>query len=165
MGATPTAAEQALLQYINRARSNPEQEMRDLFNTNSAFVNGSIDAFGANETVAVSQVKGMSARAPVAWNTSLALSAADHNNLMVVFDEQSHNLPGEPGLIARMGNRGFDFSQGGAAGENVYAYSQNVLHAHAGFYIDWGFGPNGIQEPPVTATSSCRPNTIRLVCP
>ena len=148
MGFTPTPAEQLLLQMINRARAAPEDEMRAMFATGNPDVNRSISAFGADEATAVAQVAGMAPLPPVAWNTKLALSADTHNDLMVQFDRQSHNLPGEPSLLGRIANAGFDFSLGGGAGENVYAYAEGVLHAHAGFYIDWGFGPKGIQNPP-----------------
>ena len=94
------------------------------------------------------QVANKPAVAPLAWDPALGRSADTHNNLMVNFDQQSHNLPGEPGVLERMSNAGFEFDRGGAAAENVFAYTRDPLHGHAGFYIDWGFGPGGIQSPP-----------------
>ena len=137
-----------MLQYINRARANPQAEMDALFNTNDPYIAAALDYFGTSESVAKSQVAGITSAAPVAWNTSLAQSAETHNDLMITYDQQSHNLPGEPNLLTRIDNAGFSlFAQGGTAGENVYAFSENILHSHAGFYIDWGDGPNGIQNP------------------
>jgi len=118
-----------------------------LFNSGNASINASVNFFGTSEAIAKAQVNNIQPVAPVAWNASLARSADTHNDLMISFDQQSHNLPGEPTLLARIEQAGFDFSLGGAAGENVYAFAKDILHAHAGFYIDWGNGPNGIQSP------------------
>lgn len=147
MGVTPTAQEQLLLQYTNRARANPQAEMDRQFNTNNADVNNAITYFGSSESAAKAQVKSLPSAAPLAWNTNLAKSADTHNDLMITFDKQSHNLPGEPNVLDRIANAGFDFSLGGSVGENVYAFSRSIEHAHAGFYIDWGNGPNGMQNP------------------
>jgi hypothetical protein len=38
---------------------------------------------------------------------------------------------------------GYDYS---FAGENVYAYSDGISFGHAGFEVDWGVGPGGVQE-------------------
>jgi Ca2+-binding RTX toxin-like protein len=34
------------------------------------------------------------------------------------------------------------------AGENVFAFADSMVHAHASFAIDWGSDANGIQNPP-----------------
>ena len=144
---TPTNEEQLILQLLNRARSDPQAEMDAMFNTGQRNIDGAISYFGTKESTAKGQVANKPAVAPLAWDPGLGRSADTHNNLMVNFDQQSHNLPGEPGLLQRMTNGGFNFDRGGAAAENVFAYTQDPLHGHAGFYIDWGFGPNGIQSP------------------
>lgn len=146
MTSTPTNEEQLMLQLINRARENPYQEMVALFNTGQNNIDGAVSYFNVNQSLALSQVQNVSAVAPVVWNTGLANSADNHSNLMIQYDQQAHFLPGEPGLIERFENGGFVFNGGGAA-ENIFAYSQDALHAHAGFYIDWGNGPGGIQDP------------------
>jgi len=65
---------------------------------------------------------------------------------MIDFDQQSHNLPGEPSLGQRITNAGYSWT---AAAENIFASALSVFYGHAGFAIDWGDNPDtGIQQPP-----------------
>ena len=145
---TPTPSEQLILQLVNRARSDPFGEMQFLLNSGQSNIDAALASFSVNKNAALNQVRDLGPVAPLAWNPSLAKSAETHNDLMIRFDEQSHNLPGEPGLIDRFLDAGFEFNGGGAAAENVFAYTEDPLYGQAGFYIDWGNGPNGIQSPP-----------------
>lgn len=45
----------------------------------------------------------------------------------------------------RIANAGYTYS---GAAENVFAYTQDPLHGHAGWVIDWGSTDTGIQQPP-----------------
>ncbi len=144
---TPNPQEQLMLQLINRARLDPLAEMQAMFATGQSNINGAISAFGVSEALALSQVQGLEPLAPMAWNVSLGNSAKAYSNLMISEDQQSHFLDGL-GLIQRLGAGGYNFELGGGAAENLYAFTQDVLHGHAGFYIDWGIGPGGIQSPP-----------------
>ncbi|MEM6355538.1 MAG: carboxypeptidase regulatory-like domain-containing protein, partial [Pseudomonadota bacterium] len=83
--------------------------------------------------------------APLAWNQNLAQSADVHSQAMINADLQSHNVPGEPGLADRITNAGyFNWSQ---VAENIFAFIEDPVQGHAAFFIDWGPGPNGIQNP------------------
>ena len=64
---------------------------------------------------------------------------------MIQYDMQSHFTPGEVGIGERILNAGYDNMQ--AVAESIFAYAMDVVYAHAGFYIDWGYGPGGIQDP------------------
>jgi hypothetical protein len=64
---------------------------------------------------------------------------------MILDDMQEHNLPGRPGLAARAELFDYDYT---ILGENIFAFGESVFHSHAAFAIDWGSGPNGIQNPP-----------------
>ena len=141
----PTPEEQLILQLINAARENPLGHMNEMFSTGQSNIDGSINFFGVVQATAVSQVAAIASMAPLAWNAELASSAETHNNLLLQYDTQSHHLPDEPGLGQRILDAGYDF---GSVGENVFSYAQDPLYAHAGFYIDWGYGPDGIQDPP-----------------
>ncbi|MDA0283806.1 MAG: hypothetical protein O3B86_10670 [Planctomycetota bacterium] len=66
---------------------------------------------------------------------------------MIQNDLQSHQLPGEAGLLDRIVSAGYDWQFSVRVGENVFAYSLTPAYGHAAFVIDWGFGPNGIQNP------------------
>src|SRR5262249_31749868 len=59
--------------------------------------------------------------------------------------QQSHQLPGEADLFARITNAGY---AAGPVGENIYAYASETFDAHAAFAIDWGNGPGGMETPP-----------------
>ena len=162
---TATPEEQLMLELINRARMDPHAEMQALFNTGQGNIDFAVSFF-ANyadqqddgldndsytaadlEAQALSEVLGLPALAPMNWNDNLATSAATHNDLMIAEDTQSHNLPGEPGYEERFTNGGYDLTAGWAIGESIYGYTQDPLHGHAGYYIDWGFTPTGIQTP------------------
>ena len=81
---------------------------------------------------------GLAPVAPLAWNASLHRAATNHTKLMVVYDEQSHLLPGN----RRWGAAGRRRLPGSAVGENVFAYMNTVFHGHSAFAIDWG-SPTG----------------------
>jgi len=145
----PTTSEQQLiLELINRARANPEGEFDALIQNGQGvtdLIDQAIDSFGVDLSVLAQQLSQYDPAAPLAFNSALESSAATHNDLMIEFDQQSHNLPGESGLGGRISEGGYD--NFAAVSESVFAYAFDELYAHAGFYIDWGLGPNGIQDP------------------
>jgi Ca2+-binding RTX toxin-like protein len=151
--AQPSAQEQYLLELVNRFRANPAAEYNFLVNSGDGDVISSLSYFGVNLSVLASQWGSLVAAQPLAWSDQLNSSATAHNQLMINFNQQSHNLPGEPGLSARINNAGANSYS--AVAENIYAYAQSPFHAHAGFAVDWGdsdtnagngFG-TGIQNP------------------
>src|SRR5687767_4312824 len=143
---TPTAFEQYTVELINQARLNPHGEYGRLVVNAPANVQGALDFFAVDLALLATQFAALTPAAPVAWNADLGDSSQTHTNLMLADDEQSHNLPGEPDLVARFEDAGYtDFS---TIGENIYAFASDAFFAHAGFFIDWGFGPGGIQDPP-----------------
>jgi len=97
-----------------------------------------LDAFRAD-------IADFTAVAPLAWNDNLSLAATTHSAGMIQFDQQSHNLPGEAGLGERITDAGY--TGWSTVGENIFAYSRSALYAHVGFFVDWGNGPNGMQDP------------------
>ena len=151
MATEPSATEQLMMEYVNRARSDPLGELdrlitsRDPVTGAEASITSALRFFNVDVNVLYSQLNGVAAVAPLAWDLSLGTSARTHSQLMISFDDQSHNLPGEPSLRDRIELAGY--SDWRTIAENIYAFSQSPLHGHAGFYIDWGFGPDGIQDP------------------
>lgn len=150
----PSPLEQEMLELLNRFRDNPQSELDELLSSHptpltarDADVRAALDFFEVDGTALESQFAGLSPAPPLAWNEALYDSAESHNSLMIQFDEQSHQLPGEAGLLDRDVEAGFDWQFSVRVGENIFAYSQSVIYGHAAFAIDWGFGPNGIQEP------------------
>ena len=139
----PTAQEQLLLELANRLRLNPSGEFDTLIQNAATgqAVQGNIgDAmryFGVDLGALRSQLAAYGAVAPLAWNGTLAQAAEDHTQRMIAADLQSHQVPGEAGLGARITAAGY--VNWSSLSENVFAFSQDPLQAHAGFVIDWGY--------------------------
>ncbi|MFV0492331.1 MAG: CAP domain-containing protein, partial [Pseudorhodobacter sp.] len=166
--AAPSNYEQELLELVNRARLNPSGEFDQLI-TNasngtgaSANITDALDYFGVDLNAFRAQLAGTNATAPLAWNDALEQAATGHSQQVILHDQQSHQLPGEPGLGDRARNAGYtDLLR---VGENVYAYGMEAIYTHAGFFIDWGYDAedigngtllsdwrsrgDGIQDPP-----------------
>mgnify|MGYP001807073350 CR=1 FL=1 len=146
MPTTPTAQEQLTLELINQFRRDPHGEYARLTGPNAdPGVLRAMDFFGVSRDALQAALGALSAVAPLAWNANLADAAEGHNEAMIVADQQAHVLPGEPDIVARVEAAGYTGWR--ALGENVYAYADNMVYGHAGFVIDWGYGPNGMQDP------------------
>ena len=150
----PSPLEQEMLELLNRFRDNPQGELDELLSSHpnpltarDADVQAALDFFSVNGAVLDAQFASLSPAPPLAWNAALASAGATHNAKMIEFDLQSHQLPGEPGLLERDVAAGYNWQFSVRVGENVFAYSQSVIYGHAAFVIDWGYGPNGIQSP------------------
>lgn len=139
MGRMPTAQEQLLMEYANLLRAAP-QTATDQISAGGAVptnVANAIRYFGVDMTAFAQQMAGHVTVAPLAWNGNLAAAADGHNQLMIQHDTQAHQLPGEANLGARATAAGY--AGWSSLGENVYAYAEDPMHAHAGFVIDWGY--------------------------
>jgi Ca2+-binding RTX toxin-like protein len=143
--AQPTAKDQEMLELVNRMRQNPAGELDLLLNSSDPKINQALNFFQVNRDVLRQQWQQLRPTAPVAWSNELDQAASTHNQLMIANDLQSHNLPGEVGLIQRNVDAGY--TGGNRFAENVYAFSDSVEFGHASMAIDWGSGPNGIQNP------------------
>ena len=134
--AQPSAQEQYLLELINRFRTNPAAEYDLLVNSEDSDVNRAIAFFGVDLGVLSNQWSTLSSAQPLAWSNQLGSSADTHSQLMINFDQQSHNLPGEPNLLNRINGAGSNSYS--VVAENIFAYSNSPFYAHAGFAVDWG---------------------------
>ncbi|WP_235915926.1 CAP domain-containing protein [Thalassovita mangrovi] len=148
---TPTAVEQEILELINRARLDPVGEFDRLISDAASGtgvtdeITNALDYFGVDLDMFLRQLQGIDPLAPVAWNSDLASAATGHTDLMIAQDAQAHVLTGEAEIWDRVVAAGYDNAR--TVGENIYAYSYDPIYAHAGFYIDWGNGPGGMQDP------------------
>lgn len=150
----PSGIEQETLEHVNRVRINPQAELDFLFSSHPTpltardpDVQAAIDFFGVSGTTLESQFAALNAAPALAWNEALYNAAGAHNQLMIANDEQSHQLPGEADLLTRLVAAGYNWESSIRVGENVFAHSESALFGHAGFVVDWGFGPGGIQNP------------------
>lgn len=146
----PTAFEQELLQYINRARMDPLGEFDALIeNAGSrtavaSDITTAIRYFSVDLALFREQLAAYDPVAPLAWNGLLSDAALGHSQLMIEQDTQAHQLTGEASLGPRILATGYAALR---VGENIFAYAENALYAHAGFFIDWGYGTGGMQDP------------------
>jgi Ca2+-binding RTX toxin-like protein len=142
----PTAREQQMLELLNRLRMHPGDELPLMLDSRDPDIVNALRFFNVDENQLRQQWKQLAAVPPLAWNDALARTAKGHNQRMLVAEKQSHQLPGEPVLSNRVAGAGY--RDASFVGENIFAFAESVEHAHAGFAIDWGNGPYGIQNPP-----------------
>ena len=149
----PTGLEQEMLEHLNRMRTDPQGELDVIFSSHpdplqstDPDVQAAVDFFEVDGATLETQWASLSAVPPLTWNAALYTAAEAHNQAMIAADQQSHQLPGEEGLLARIVNAGYEWSSSVTVGENIYAFAESVFHAHAGFAVDWGHNPpSGIQ--------------------
>ncbi len=137
----PNNEETLALELINRARANPNEEAEILANLDNTDVQNAINYFNVNLEVFKNALKSYPSRPPLAFNKKLNSSALVMSNLIKEYEVQSHEIGGTT-LSSRVDDSGYDWMM---LGENIFAYSKSVVHAHAGFCIDWGNGENGMQ--------------------
>jgi len=147
----PSALEQELFELVNRARMDPGGEFSRLVSDAARGIGvtpgitRAIDWFDVDLAALAADLAARPAVAPVAWNAALARAADSHSTAMIAADLQAHQLPGGPSPDQRLAAAGYGPAR--AWGENVFAYAQDPIYAHAGFIIDWGYGPGGMQDP------------------
>ena len=135
----PTSFEQEMLELINRARLNPAGEYDAMVEAaaNDPDIANAIRYFNVDMASFQQQISGLPSVAPLALNDALSDAARDHAGLLIEADAQSHQLPGEAGLLDRVRDAGYTNLR--AVGENIYSYAKSVEHGQAGFFIDWGY--------------------------
>jgi hypothetical protein len=143
---TPVAGarEQYMLELVNRMRQNPAAELPLIVNANDPSVNNALAFFHVDRNLLATQWASLSPAPPLAWNDFLGSTALAHSQAMLTANLQAHQLPGEQDPFTRMTNAGYNWNY---AAENIYAYAAAVFDAEAGFAIDWGYGPGGMQNP------------------
>ena len=147
----PSADEQWLLELANRIRVDPDNELSRLFSSLDPLtaidpqVNSAVSFFGVQTAALQANFNALQTVQALAWNTGVADAATTHNNLMISQNTQSHRLPGEDGLLDRV--QAVTTETVNRVGENVFLYGESVEYSHAGYVIDWGNSPTGIQQP------------------
>jgi subtilisin-like proprotein convertase family protein len=145
----PTDEEQLMLELMNRARVDPFGEGDRIFvDYGSARVKRMVDFFikqrpGVEWSRAENRdaFHGYPARMPLVFDPQITEAARIHSGLMREHDQQSHQItdaggnPIEPALRARVEAAGFF---GGNLAESVFAFADDMVHAHAGFSADPG---------------------------
>lgn len=141
----PTDEEQLYLEFINRARANPTAEAARLAATTDPDVLSAYNFFNVDLNKLQSDMASLAPTPPLAMNAQLLAAARAHARDMATNGFQGHigtdgSTPGD-----RISRTGYSWS---TYGENVYSYAKSVFHGYAGFEVDWGDGPGGMQDPP-----------------
>jgi hypothetical protein len=141
----PTDQEQSYLEFINRSRANPPAEGLRLANTTDPEVLASYSFFSVDLEMMKSQFNAIAAVPPLAMNAQLLAAARLHSGDMFTNQFQGHDGSSGSGPGQRITAQGYPWT---TYGENVFAYAESAWHGHAGFNVDWGYGPGGMQSPP-----------------
>lgn len=141
----PTDEEQLYLEFINRARANPPAEGLRLAFTTDAEVRSAINFFAVDTNALVQAFNAIAPAPPLAFNERLINAARLHSLDMFTNAFQEHVGSDGRALDQRLAAAGYNYT---SAAENIFSYAETPWHGHAGFEIDWGFGPGGMQSPP-----------------
>ena len=148
--AGPSDLEQLMLELINETRLDPMGNAARYISSYAPLIStdprvqSAIGAFGVDGAALLAAYSSLVPVGALAWNDALGTAAEKHSAAMIATQTQTHQATGELGLGARILAEGYNYSN---VGENVYAYSATPLFGHAGFMIDWGYGPGGMQSP------------------
>lgn len=144
-----SADEQHYIEFINRARRDPGAEGKWLQELKDPEVVRAVNFFNSDLNTLLTDnnfgFQTFDVGEPIAPNAKLYAAARSHTLDMFENTYQGHK--DDAGLDS--GDRIIlnDYSWS-TFGENVFSTSKGNLYGHAGFQIDWGLGPNGIQNPP-----------------
>jgi hypothetical protein len=143
------------LEYINRARANPAAEGVLLANpgTDHPEVQSAYDYFGVDLAKMMDEFAAMEPAPPLSFNALLIQAARSHSQDMLdnVFqghyswDTSTDSADWSKGPGYRLDQVNYPWSR---YGENVFAFAKTPFHGHAGFEVDWGPNPDGMQGPP-----------------
>jgi hypothetical protein len=136
----PDGNEQQMVWLMNRARANPTREGMWLATEDDPDIAAARTFFGVDVTVLQNAFAAIPAKPPAAFDVRLYTAAKAHSDYLISIDDQTHT-----GQLQRVDDAGFKWQTWAGI---VYAYSKHTVYGHAGFNIDWGYGPDGMQDPP-----------------
>ena len=139
-GLHPDGEEQQLMWFMNRARSAPAAEGSWLASSTDPDVADGRDWFGVNIAALQAAFNAIPARAPAAFDRRIYEASKIHADDLIARDAQDHS-----NQVDRVTAAGFNWQ---SIRVSVFSYAESALNAHAALNIDWGNGPNGMQDPP-----------------
>lgn len=145
-----SSSEQYLLELINDVRMDPLGNAARYLSSYAPLaaprsnIQSALRYFGVDGAQLLAAYQALVPVQPLASSEALASGARAHNAAMAGGDVQSHQVAGEMPFATRLLVEGYAYA---TAGENVYAYADDMLYAQAGFMVDWGNGPGGMQSP------------------
>jgi len=141
----PTPEEQLYLELVNRARANPPQEGILLSQSTEPDILNAYSYFQVDKNLMQNQFSLIAPAQPLAMNEKLTVAARKHSEDMFANVYQGHNGTDGSTPATRISAEGYLYLN---AAENVYSTASSVTYGHAGFEVDWGPGPGGMQTPP-----------------
>jgi hypothetical protein len=143
----PTPEETLMLEYMNRLRADPPADAERIAPGSQQVKAGGFMGQGVDWNMFRSEMKALKAAPPVVFNLKLLDSARKHSHYMILNGLTHGESPDKPGFtgtshVARAKAAGYN----GAYSENCFAGAGNPWHAHAGFVVDFGAGPGGMQQ-------------------
>ncbi len=150
----PTGAEQELMQLTNRIRTDPRGEFSRLFTSAAPLTSRDpifqleLDFFQVSGTTLRNELAALTAVPPLAWNEEIVEFAQAHNAAMInsTPPRQFHSNSTsrrqallDAGVNLRMVTGELVTS------ENVFGSAKSTMHLYAGYIVDWGPGPEGMQ--------------------
>tara|TARA_Y100001934_G_scaffold243661_1_gene300467 strand:+ start:6870 stop:9125 length:2256 start_codon:yes stop_codon:yes gene_type:complete len=141
----PTDDEQHYLELINRARRDPTGEATRMAIHTDPQVQSAMNQFNVNTTVLHAAISAYPVAQPLAMNSNMIVAARRHTGDQFTNTFQGHTGTDGTDTGDRLTDAGYIWQRWG---ENVFSFARSAVHGHAGFEIDWGNGPNGMQDPP-----------------
>lgn len=138
----PTAEEQHHVELINRARANPGAEGKRLAQTGDPDVLSAYRFFSVDLALMQREFSALPVRPPLAIHAKLTDAARGHSRDMLNKKFQGHTGSDGSSIGQRATRAGYSWK---SIAENVYAFAKSVWDGHAGFQVDWGGGPGGMQ--------------------
>ncbi|MEI6357688.1 MAG: hypothetical protein WCP53_11405, partial [Verrucomicrobiota bacterium] len=145
----PTDEEQMYLELVNRTRADPKAEGERLAATNDPDIVETYGVFGVDLAKLRTDLAALVPTQPLAFEPRLSGMARGHTAWMFDNALQAHEETDPAGSTNIVNTTGDRFQRSGypaaAGGESVFAYARSVDYGHAGFEVDWGVGPGGVQ--------------------
>lgn len=139
-GLHPNGEEQEMLWLMNRARQDPAAEGLWLATSIDPDIALGRTFFGVDEDALQDAFDALDPAPPAAFDRRLYEASLAHSEHMIDVDDQDHDHQLERVIAA-----GFEFS---SIRLSAFAFAESPLNAHAALNIDWGLGPDGMQNPP-----------------
>jgi hypothetical protein len=140
----PSAEEQYIVELVNRTRMNPANEGKILRASKDPDLLTAYEVRNVNLAMYESEMAAYSPVPPVAINARLSEGSLVHTRDMLNNAFQGHTGTDGSSAGDRITRKGYKWARWR---ENVYSYALSPLHLHAGFVVDWGAGPGGMQDP------------------
>ena len=160
----PTADKQYVLELINLVRTNPSAAADRFTDNLSNDVQATLRQYGLTADGLRSDLKAATPLPPLAYNDALDSTAQSQSQDEAVLGKQTHTGANGSTLGDRLKSANYNLA---TAGENTYAYANDVDQAMQSFLFDWGVADRGhyknLLQPGVSAQKAYKDIGVGLV--